>query len=203
MVVSTSVTSQTQAGYAGVRMTAEEFRQADFDGGNYQLIDGVVIMSPSPFPLHLRVAGEIFRQLANFTDAHPVGAALTEGDVHLGRGPIGGDLVYKPDVVFFAADRLPGMEKGLTGPPDLVVEVISPGSRLLDSRTKKDDYERLGVREYWLIDPERELLTFYRLQEGGFVEVNPEGESFPSRAVPGFTLDLAAVRKAFKPWQSE
>ena len=70
----------------------------------------------------------------------------------------------------------------------------------MDSETKKDDYERFGVREYWLIDPQREAMTFWRLTDGKFIEVPASGETFASEAVAGFELDLKRVREAFKPW---
>ena len=54
--------------------------------------------------------------------------------------------------------------------------------------------------EYWLLDPERESMTFYRLEDHRFVEVSTAGEAFASQAVPGFALALTRVRATFKPW---
>ena len=143
---------------------------------------------------------EIAVQLGIFLREHAIGKVFAEIDVHLGEGPTGGDLVYRPEVVFVRAERLPAMQDKIFGGPDLVVEVISRGSRRMDSETKKNDYERFSVREYWLIDPEREAMTFYRLDENRFVEVPLAGTTFVSQAVPGFELDLHRVREAFKPW---
>lgn len=85
--------------------------------------------------------------------------------------------------------------------PDLVVEVISQGSRqLVTKKTKRKDYEHFGVRESWMIDPEHESMMFFRLQDGEFVEVPPRGDQFSSLAVAGFVLDLHLVREQFKPW---
>lgn len=92
------------------------------------------------------------------------------------------------------------MEDKIFGAPELIVEAISKGSRRFDTETKKGDYERFGVREYWLIDPARQAMTFYRLQDGQFVEVPASADSFESEAVPGFRLDLKRVRETFKPW---
>lgn len=75
---------------------------------------------------------------------------------------------------------------------------ISPDSRSLDRETKHDDYERAGVQEYWLIDPEQETMTFYRLTRGRFAEAPFSGDAYESQAVPGFRLDLAKVRAAFR-----
>ncbi len=120
--------------------------------------------------------------------------------MHLGKGPTSGDVVYKPELVFVRAERLPRMREKIEGAPDLVVEVISRGSRRLDSETKKNDYEHAGVREYWLIDPQRNAMTFYRLQGDRFVEAAAKGDAFASEPVPGFVLDIAAVRETFEPW---
>ena len=66
--------------------------------------------------------------------------------------------------------------------------------------TKRADYERAGVGEYWIIDPQRQTMTFLRLQDGKFVEIPPDADSFRSQPIPGFALDLKPIREAFKPW---
>ncbi len=185
---------------AGLRMDAAAFLQLAEDGQNYELIDGVVVMSPGPSPRHQHVTGEIFVQLALFLRQHQVGLAFVETDVHLGAGSQGGDLVYRPEIAFIRSERLAEVADKLVGAPDLVVEVISRGSRRFDRETKKTDYERFGVREYWLIDPARESMAFYRVQNDRFVEIPPDGDRFVSDAVAGFKLDLVQVRKAFHPW---
>ncbi|MBI4578768.1 MAG: Uma2 family endonuclease [Planctomycetes bacterium] len=188
------------AQYRGLRMSAVEFLDLPDDGITYELIDGVVSMSPSPTPRHQAVTTEIVAQIAWYLRDHPVGRVFAELDVHLGTGPGGGDLVYKPEAIFIRTERLAGMQDRVIGAPDLVLEVVSRGSRRFDLQTKKTDYERFGVREYWVIDPERSEILVYRLIDGGFAEVRPEGDALPSQAVPGFTLDLQRVRAAFKPW---
>ncbi len=200
MADSIIVTEHAEAPYRGLRMIANEFLKLLGDGYNYELIDGVVTLSPSPTPQHQRVAMEIAYQLKSFLCDDPIGEVLPEVDVHLGRGPAGGDLVYRPEVLFVRAERLPEMREKIIGGPDLVVEVVSRGSRRMDSETKKNDYERFGVREYWLIDPQREAMTFWRLKDGEFVEVPATGDTFASEAVAGFELDLKRVRETFKPW---
>ena len=186
--------------YGGLRMTAEEYFQLEDDGFKYELVDGVIVMAPAPTPGHQGVAMEIISQIAWFLRDHPVGKLLHETDVQLGPERGGAKLVYRPEVVFFRKERVAGMKERLVGAPDLVVEVISPRSRRMDSETKKDDYERAGVHEYWMIDPQRQAMTFYRLDAGRFVESRPTGDRLASEAVPGFSLDLARVRESFKPW---
>lgn len=200
MAGSVAVSERTEAQFRGLRMTADEFLELPDDGYNYELIDGVVVMSASRNPQHQRITMEIATQIALFLRNHAVGEVLPEIDVHIGQGPTGGDLVYKPELIFVRSERLPAMRDKIIGGPDLVVEVVSRGSRRMDSETKKNDYERFGVREYWLIDPERKAMTFWRLKGRRFVEVSAAGDTFASEAVPGFVLDLSRVRETFKPW---
>lgn len=200
MAVTIAVGGSRDATFRGLRMTAEAFLEIPDDGFNYELLDGVVMMSPSPKPVHQRVAVRIAFELGKFLEDHPVGEVLTEIDIHLGVGPGGGDVVYKPELIFVRAERLPQMQECIVGGPDVVVEVVSRGSRRMDRETKKQDYERAGVLEYWLIDPELESMTFWRLKGGRFEEVAPVNEAFASEAVPAFVLDLARVRETFESW---
>lgn len=186
--------------FVGQRMNAAEFAYILDDGNNYELIDGVVVVSPSPTPRHQLVATEIAGQIWAYLRDHPVGKVWSELDVHFGRGPRGGDLVYKPEIVFVRDDKLKNVGNILSGPPDLVVEVVSKDSRRYDTKLKKREYERFGVGEYWLIDPQLESMTFYRLRGRKFTAIKPRGPTFASQAVPGFKLDLARVRNTFSGW---
>ena len=186
--------------YTGLRMTAEEFLQLPEDTQRYELLDGVVIVSPSPTPKHQAILMEIAFQLARHLEKHELGRVLPEVDVHLGQGPTGRDLVYRPELVFVGKEHLSGIQDRIHGAPELVVEIVSQESRRFDTETKKDDYERCGVQEYWLIDPAHETMTFYRLRDAKYAEVELAEQTFSSEAVPGFKLDLARVRKTFKPW---
>ena len=199
-MMSTTVehTHRREALYRGLRMTADEYFRLEDDGFRYELIDGIVCMSPSPTPTHQHVATQIKLLIAKYLDQHPVGVVLGEVDVYLESGRERGDLVYRPDIVFLRTDRMLRNRERIVEPPDLVVEIISNSSRRYDLETKKSDYERCGVREYWVIDPDRNTMTFYRLDSGRYVEVAPEGSSLTSQAVPGFVLDLDRVRRAFE-----
>lgn len=185
--------------YAGLRVSVDEYLDLPEDGNRYQLINGVILMSPRAVPIHQEVAGEVFFQLRAFLRSRKIGRAFQEIDVVLDSSVQGG-LIYSPDVIFVRNEHVPKKNKPLMGPPDLAVEVISPGSRRLDTKTKRDDYERFDVQEYWLIDPEREKYTFFRLKSGKYVEITPGADHFNSEAVPGFVVDLVALREAMKGW---
>jgi Uma2 family endonuclease len=79
--------------------------------------------------------------------------------------------------------------------PDLVIEVLSPGSKALDLITKKGDYERQDVAEYWVLDPADASIRVWRREGERLVESACAGDRVPSSAVPGFVLDLRPIRR--------
>lgn len=182
----------------GLRMTAETFLELPEGPHRYELVDGVVIMSPSPGLRHNDVAIELTRQLANHLAEHDVGRLLHDTDIVFETTDEGKDLVYRPDIAFSAAGRLaPGRDRAC-GVPDLVVEIQSPASERYDAETKKDDYCRLGVSEYWLINPGKGRMTFLCLSDARYVPMPMTESAFESQTVSGFKLDLARVRGKFR-----
>ncbi len=183
------------AKFAGLRMDADEYLSLQDDGFRYELIDGVVVMSPSPTPEHQDIRGEIEFQLRDFVDERGSGLVLSEVDVRLS-----GTLVYRPDLIFIKAGQDRPIEL-VDFPPDMVLEVLSPSSAAMDQRTKLADYERFGIAEYWIVDPYSASTKFLRLLRGRYIEVPPTGDHYVSEAVPDFSLDLARLRRVFKRYQ--
>jgi Uma2 family endonuclease len=98
---------------------------------------------------------------------------------------------YEPDILFVAQERehIIGDEK-IFGAPDLVIEIVSPGSRRYDYGVKKENYEQAGVREYWLIDQSRRYVEFNQLREGKFTPAALANDHiFHSEVIPGFWID--------------
>ncbi len=183
--------------YYGLRMSAAEYLALGETQIRYELIDGVVVMSPSPTAQHQQLIMEIAYQIAAFLDQSPVGRVFPELDINL-RAALNREVVYRPDVVYVSKERADIIQKHVMGAPDVLVEIISPDSRQYDSVTKKNDYEAAGVREYWLIDPLESKMTFFIRQGDKFVESVPQGDTFASTAIPGFMLDLNRIRQLFK-----
>ena len=174
--------------YIGVRCSADEYLALEHDGFRYQLINGVVIMSPRPTPHHQSILLAILRQI------DPValslgGAVLPEVDLRLSP-----DLVYSPDICYVAPGRDFPRDRALSIVPDMIVEILSPSSRRMDLRTKKSDYERFGVREYWVVEPDEQRVRVFRLRDGVYAETICEGSTANSEAIPGFAIDLDALR---------
>jgi Uma2 family endonuclease len=168
-------------------MTAEEFLSLGETDQRLELIDGVVVMSPSPLPLHQHVAFLLMRQIS---DSLPAGARMFhETDVVLAPR-----LVYCPDIIAYAPGRLAGFPARLETPPDLIVEVLSPANRKIDLVTKRDDYERHGVGEYWIVEPATAVVTALRRTGASMTSEEIRGEALASHAIPGIRVDLAKVR---------
>lgn len=199
MVVRLTEEPSLTTGFNGLRMTADEYFALPDDGSRYELIDGVVVMSPSPSVAHQRVSGIIFFELKTYVDAKGLGEVLFEIDLKLDKGLAGRDIVYRPDVICFRGDATRQIDSRLQGViPAVVVEVVSADSAGRDRKSKLTDYQRFGIAEYWLVDQVEEEFHFFQLRNGGFVEVATSGDQYESAVIPGFRLDLARVRVAFR-----
>lgn len=134
-----------------VRFTYEDFLLFPNDGKRHEIIDGDHFMTPSPDTKHQRVSGNLFNAIANFLKGRKNGEVFTAPfDVMLSD-----EDIVEPDLLFVSADRSAIItDKNVQGPPDLVVEILSDSTRKTDEIVKRKLYERYGVREYWIVDPE-------------------------------------------------
>lgn len=170
-------------------MTADEFLALGETDERLELIDGVVCVSPGASLPHQRIIVELGRQVGAFLRMNPIGISAANVDVRLSDR-----LVYRPDLIYLSNEKAARCGARVTEIPDVVVEVISPDSSRLDRETKKRDYERAGVQEYWIIDPLVPSMEFHRLETGRFVAAAADDIHFESRAIPGFVLELPPIR---------
>lgn len=178
--------------HCGLRIKADEYLALSNDGFRYELLDGIVYLSPRPSFQHQRTITEIARQLGNYLDRHRIGEAAHSIDFKLNE-----NVVYRPDVIFLSNEKAARCGNAVTEVPDLIVEIISPDSRSFDTQTKRGDYEAAGVHEYWLIDPVRKTFCFYVLENGQYREAPSVDDPFLSIILPGFALDLNSIRRLF------
>ncbi len=166
------------------RITWEDVLQMPEDGNRYEAIGGVLHVTPAPSLRH---------QWISFN----LGVALARALVDAGHGfvfdaPIGVEFPptaegVQPDLIFVSKARRDVMVKeGISGAPDLVIEILSPSTAARDRTLKKDLYERQGVAVYWLVDPEDESVEVWRFDTGAR---EPEVHS---RALPIVIGDLDA-----------
>jgi Uma2 family endonuclease len=164
------------------------------DSGN-ELVDGVAYIRepPSPSRFHQEFVLELGRQISNLLAGKPVRAYIAPLDVRLPKD--GGaddqiDTVVQPDV-FIVCDLLKLDERGMSGAPDWVAEVLSPSTARYDRTTKLRAYERAGVSEVWLIDPTDRTVTIHRIEAGHYtrpVILELKGRT-ALEAVPGVSID--------------
>ncbi|WP_256841329.1 Uma2 family endonuclease [Ornithinimicrobium cryptoxanthini] len=143
--------------------TAADLEGMPDDGNRYEIIDGALIVTPSPAVPHQRVVGNMHLVLrAGVPDDHEVMLARLDVTVS--------DLtVLQPDLLVATREALAGRK--MVGLPVLAIEVLSPSTRLIDLNLKKAALAEAGVVHYWVIDPERPSLTAWRLAQDEFTEV--------------------------------
>lgn len=141
--------------------TRDDLDRMPDDGNRYELLEGEIVMSPSPRMRHQVIAARLFRLL---DDARPpeVLVLFAPFDVALEERS-----VVVPDLVVFDPDV--AEERGLEGAPLLAVEILSSSARGRDPVRKKWIYERAGVASYWIVDPDDEVsLTAWELRDGRY-----------------------------------
>ncbi len=138
------------------------------EGTSAQLINNQIYMSPAPTNTHQKVLDKIYRVLGNFVEEQMLGETRPAPfDVFLNS-----KNVYQPDIIFIANQNLFGLkENGFHGAPDLIMEILSPASMRFDKEDKKEEYEKSGVKEYWIIDPVSKLAEGFYLENKRFVEL--------------------------------
>lgn len=137
-------------------MTADEYFRMPETNIPHNLIDGVLYMSPSPFWRHQEIVLAIVQAVSGFADEVHGPCILSPMDCRLPDGS-----VLQPDVGFIAPENLGIIHDHIAGAPDLVIEVLSRGTRRFDRTKKLAVYARNGVREAWLVDPDSETVIVF------------------------------------------
>ena len=184
---------RSPAARADTRLTYDDFVLFPDDGKRHEIIDGEHVVTPSPNVQHQRLVRRL----------------LVEIELHLKTNPRAGEVfsapldvvlshfdVVEPDLLFVAGDQAGILtEKNVQGPPALVIEVLSKSTRKRDAQTKRRLFERTGVREYWLVDPELDAVQVFRpTPEGRLirdVELTAEdADVLTTPLLPGCQIDL-------------
>jgi Uma2 family endonuclease len=153
-------------------------------------VEGKVTLMTPVGRQHQRVVSFLVALLRHFVERDQLGEVLMEA-FQMKTGP--GLPGRSPDVLVVTRENLSRLRAThLQGPADLVVEVVTPESRTRDREVKVEEYERGGVREYWLVDPRTELAEFFELR-GGEYQAIPlgDGERFESSVLPGLWLRVS------------
>ena len=179
-----------------LKLTYDDFVLFPDDGKRHELIDGEHYVTPSPNVRHQQIQGDLFALIWNYVEAHPIGRVFTSRlDVVFSRFD-----VVEPDIVYLSHERAGNVltKTNLQGAPELVIEIGSPSTRQRDETIKRHLYERAGVSEYWVVDPEIDVVRVYRRTgNGGFdrpIELSREaGDVLTTDLLPGFDLPLTRI----------
>ena len=167
------------------------YRREDYDAlpdqPRCELLYGRLYVTPSPTLRHQLVALFLWRHLESIAEAAGGFAFSAPLDTALAD-----HSVVQPDVIYISATRLDVLGKRIEGAPDLVVEVLSPGSARHDRGGKLRLYAEAGVREYWIVDPETRHVEFLVNEDGRFVVSLPDAGVYRSEQIPEIHLDVAA-----------
>jgi len=190
---------RSPAAHVDTRLTYDDFVHFPDDGNRHELIDGVHYVTPSPDVRHQAIVVRLVLAIGNHLQSNP----------HLGRvfvAPLDVVLshhdIVEPDVLFVATEQAAILtEKNVQGPPALVIEVLSPGTRKRDAQAKRRLFERSGVREYWLVDPELDTVQVLRMAPDGkllrVAELSVENdETLTTPLLPDWALALRDVFSA-------
>lgn len=181
MVTVVSNTSGPQQGH----WTYKDYVALRDDTHKYEIIDGVLYMAPSPNEWHQTTVGRLFRFLAAHIEDNELGRVyMAPFDVELAP-----DVVVQPDVLVILNEHRERITMSrIIGTPDLVIEVSSPGTASYDRREKQDTYARVGVPEYWIVDPATHTIDMLMLENNAFrlLGVFEGPAKLPSRVLPGF-----------------
>jgi Uma2 family endonuclease len=156
----------------------------------YEFEDGELIEMVRPRVKHQKIIGKLFAALDEFTQREKIGEVWPEVAVFLTPRH-----VYVPDLSFLLTENIGRLGDGtaIQGPPDLVVEVISPSTVSRDKAQKLRVYHAAGVPWYWLVETESLLITEYRHTPEGYLvnQIVPPEEGFAPALFPGLSLGLA------------
>jgi Uma2 family endonuclease len=182
------------------RWTYDEFARLPDDGNRYEVIAGELYVSPAPRPLHQEIVGRLGELLRPFVRAHRLGRALPGPiDVLFGEGDY-----LEPDFVFVRSERTHLVsDRGVEGAPDLVVEIVSPGTTRRDRGVKRKRYAQFGVAEYWILDPKAKRVEIHRSTEDPARQTEIATGTLVWQPVvggPALTVDVAAL---LSDWETE
>jgi len=179
----------------GVKLTYDDYVLFPDDGMRHELIDGEHYVTPSPNRKHQKVSGNLYLLIASWLEEHPIGQIYyAPFDVVFSKFD-----VVEPDLLYMSNERASEVltQANVQGAPEIVIEIGSPGTRKRDETIKRRLYERTGVSDYWIVDPELDVVRVYRRGGDEFdrpLELRTEsGDVLTTPLLPGLDLPLARI----------
>ncbi len=181
------------AAKAQIKFTYEDYKSLTlWERERYEVLEGELVMAPSPVPYHQIVLRNIEDRVWGFVKSNQMGEVLSAPcDVVLAQ-----DVVVQPDLLLLLRSRrgLIGKE-AVEGAPDLIVEVLSPSTAERDRTVKRKLYAKYGVHEYWIVDPEAQTIEVLTLGERGYERAGlyTKSEVLESPLLVGLRIPLSEV----------
>ncbi|MGQ0562490.1 MAG: Uma2 family endonuclease [Gemmatimonadota bacterium] len=176
---------------ASTHWTYAEYARLPDDGNRYEVLDGELLVTPSPGTRHQRYATELFFRLRSYVQQYDLGEMMWDLELLFVSGQF-----LRPDMQFVPKSQEHLLtDRGNEGRPGLIVEVLSPGSVRNDKVTKPARYADFGVPEYWVLDIDRRALFIWDFERGA-TEPRVETETVvwqPEPAVPAMTMEIASL----------
>jgi len=174
------------------KYTYQDYLDLPEDGKRYEVINGELIMVAAPSTFHQSVLINLVNDLKNFLNREKVGKVFCAPiDVKLSDRN-----VVQPDIIFVSQNNSNIItENNVEGTPDLIIEILSPGTAYHDLIEKKEIYERFDVKEYWIVDPKKQRIEIYQNINQRF-ELNQRIElegTVESLVIKGFKISLESI----------
>ena len=176
------------------KLTYEDYLLFPEDGQQHEILDGEHYVMPAPSFGHQGISGNLYFALTLFLRQHQLGfVRYAPLDVILSAHD-----VVEPDLLFISNERAGIIQAAnVQGAPDLVIEILSDSTRRKDETLKRDLYERSGVREYWIVDPQASRVRIFRRSGVRFLaaqEVSAAGKDvLTTPLLPGFQLPVGEI----------
>ena len=178
--------------HSPTKLTYDDYVRFPDDDLRHEIIEGEHYVTPSPSTRHQRILLKLSHLLQSYLDTHPIGEIfIARFDVLLSEFN-----VFEPDLIYISKERAHQLnEKNLQGAPDLAVEILSPSTKKRDQRLKRDVYQRTGVQEYWLIDPDADVVEVLVRAGDAFEEPRRfnRGQTLTTELLPGLELSLDRI----------
>ncbi|MFC0211413.1 Uma2 family endonuclease [Paenibacillus chartarius] len=167
------------------------------DDFRYEIVDFVPYLVAAPSVEHQRIVGRLFRKIADRLDGSPCEPFVSPFDVrladrHAPHHQVG--HVLQPDITVIC-DHSGLDDKGYSGVPALIIEVVSPSSAKMDRWLKYNAYQQHGVPEYWIVIPAEQLIEVHVLEHGTYRRQAVYGidETAVSRQIPGLAIPMSSI----------
>ena len=190
------------------RKLEERYTYADYcawpEDERWELIDGAAYALATPTFAHQNALMNLAGQLYNFLRGKPCNVFVAPFSVRLNADE-GDDTVVEPDILVVCDHKKLEDGKGVVGAPDFIVEILLPSTAKHDRERKYKLYQKAGVREYWVVDPDDKLLMAYVLRDGRYLGsvFFEDDESVPVEVLEGCTINLTEVFEGLRLGEQE